>query len=217
MTKFAELPFIQRLRRNGAWYFIICISVLILVALALLGEYFIHFHHGFSTNSGDWSNFGQYIYGIFGIVLSFINLLILSYIAYNGAKGDQHRWETDLRIANFKELLQELGKVDVKTTSGSKITDLKDYLEITDLNNYYYLSGREEIALKIIQDTLIEKLDITFKSKNAVTEIRTKKSFNENLIESLDIKKDLIKMLGSIIMRREKDYKLLVDKYLNGD
>jgi hypothetical protein len=217
MAKFGDTPIIQYIRRNGVRFLIGIISVLILIAAGLLEEYFRNFHHGYSTNSNDWSNFGQYISGVFSIALSFINLLILIYVAYTAAKGDQDRWETDLRIANFKELLQELGKINTKTTSGTKVTDLKGYLEITDLNNYYYLSGREEAALKKIQYTLIEKLGVTYKSLNPITELRTKKSFNGNLLECLELKEDMTKMLGSIILRRVKTYKLIVDKYLNED
>ena len=216
MARFGELQIIILIRKNGLRFLIATIPALVFIALVLLIEYFIHFHNGFSNNSEDWSNFGQFISGVFSIVLSFINLLILIYIAYTASKGDQHRWETDLRIANFKDLLKEIGKVNAQTTSGVDISNLKEFLEVTDLNNYYYLEGKEEIALQTIQEKLIKTLDDLFNSiidSSLDIEKNGKKEFEENKSDFIEMKKDLIKMLGCKIMKREKDVKIIVDKY----
>lgn len=49
--------------------------VLLLIAIVpvlLLSAYFCNFHDGFSDDSDDWGNFGGYIGGIFGCILSIV-------------------------------------------------------------------------------------------------------------------------------------------------
>jgi hypothetical protein len=217
MVEFGENLVVRFIRKNGIRFLVILCSILIFIGVFLLEEYFRNFHHGYSKDSNDWANFGQYISGVFSIVLSFLNLLILIYIAYTGYKGDQHRWETDLRIGNFKELVKELGKVNSKKNSSESIIELKEYLEITDLNNYYYLTGESETVLGIIQNKLVrclsEAYDLIINSNPNVTNINQKK-IDQHLDDFFKAKNDLIKMLGSIIMRRKAENQKIVNEYL---
>ena len=216
METYLEWGFIRWVRRNGFKILIFVCFLLILLAICLLGLYFYHFNGSFSKDSNDWSNFGQYISGVFSIVLSLMNLVILIYVAYKGSKSEQHRWETDLRNVNFKDLLKELGKVNQNTNSGIPIKNLKDYLEITDLNNYYYLGGTEEETLNILQLRMIKSLDSVFKSINFgdITDSNSG-TFEDHKEYFLALKSDLIKLLGGKIMNRHILVNSVVRKYAN--
>src|SRR6266498_4392276 len=85
---------------------------LILLNLILLGVslflYFDTMHGKLSKNSNDWSNFGSYIGGIVGTILSWINLLILIILTYQTKEQQNHEWITSIRINKYHDLVTAL-------------------------------------------------------------------------------------------------------------
>ncbi|RJL30637.1 hypothetical protein [Pectobacterium polaris] len=56
------------------WYLVIAFTVIIITALAWCS---IFYTFPFSEKTGDWSNFGSYIGGIVGPLLSFVSILLV--------------------------------------------------------------------------------------------------------------------------------------------
>jgi hypothetical protein len=67
-----HLPELKSLYRRYIWLIILSLFIGLGVPL---GVYFIAFHHGFSTNSNDWGNFGLYLSGISGPFFSFASFV----------------------------------------------------------------------------------------------------------------------------------------------
>jgi len=165
---FLQSDFVLNLRRHGFKNLVILIVVLGIISVLFFVLYFVQFHHGLSSESSRWADFGQYISGVFTLTISLINLLVIVYFAYTTSKNEQHRWETQLRNENFKDLLAELRKVNDTSPSATTIRNLTEYLESTDLNNYFYLWMQEKNVLKKMQEKLIDNLEDLYNSISLV-------------------------------------------------
>ncbi|MBC3345389.1 hypothetical protein HU811_01915 [Pseudomonas sp. SWRI196] len=68
-------------RAIGSFWFISMLSILIAFVFAIY-FYRLRFGGGLSSNSSDWSNFGSYIGGVFGPLVSFVTLLAVLKTVY---------------------------------------------------------------------------------------------------------------------------------------
>ena len=86
--------------------------ILFLLAFILLAFFlFLYFKtmgRGLSKNSNDWSNFGSYIGGIIGTILSGINLLLLIILTFQTKEQQNHEWITTIRIKKYHDLISDL-------------------------------------------------------------------------------------------------------------
>jgi uncharacterized membrane protein len=71
--------------------------IALLVSLTVI-LYFLNFHGGFSPNSSDWGAFGSYIGGVIGVILSCVNMLILTITL-----REQIKFNNEEKIRNEKE------------------------------------------------------------------------------------------------------------------
>ncbi len=87
-------------------FYLILLSVVVLAVSLFL--YFGTIHGKLSKNSNDWSNFGSYVGGIVGTILSGINLLILLILTFQSKEQQNHEWITAIRINKYHDLVTAL-------------------------------------------------------------------------------------------------------------
>jgi hypothetical protein len=212
---FLQSDFVLNLRRHGFKNLIILIVILGIVSALFFVLYFVQFHHGLSNESSRWADFGQYISGVFTLTISLINLLVIVYFAYTTSKNEQHRWETQLRNENFKDLLIEFRKVNDKISTGLSIQHLWEYLEATDLNNYFYLWMQEKETLKKLQVELIASLKNLYGSMSFVgqPEPSNNLELEDCKKKYLELKSDITIFLSGKIMHNDIAVNQVVKKY----
>ncbi len=152
------------------------ISICILLFLVFVFLYFYKFHDGLSNKPDDWGNFGSYIGGIIGSILSGINLIILIILTKQTKEEQNHEWITSVRINKYHELLNDL-----------KNNNPQQYFIGKNLDDDFFLFDEEYDTLmkiqKLIQteytvelkDDLLEFLKSIIKNQKKRTEKITKK------------------------------------------
>src|SRR6266540_4983962 len=132
---------------------------LILLNLILLGVslflYFDTMHGKLSKNSNDWSNFGSYIGGIVGTILSWINLLILIILTYQTKEQQNHEWITSIRINKYHDLINAL----------KDNTNPQQYFIDKNLDDDFFLFDDNYDTLMQIQRLLREEYTIETKDE----------------------------------------------------
>ena len=79
-------------------YRFVLIIIFILFAILSLLFYFSMMSGGFSDKSSNWGDFGSYIGGTVGTVLSALNFIILLFLSLQSREEQNHEWITTIRI-----------------------------------------------------------------------------------------------------------------------
>jgi len=134
-------------------FYLISLGLILLVVSLFL--YFATMPGKLSKNSNDWSNFGSYIGGIIGTILSGINLLILIILTYQTKEQQNHEWITSLRINKYHDLINVL----------KDSTNPQQYFIDKNLDDDFFLFDDNYDALMEIQRLLREEYTIEVKDE----------------------------------------------------
>jgi hypothetical protein len=129
------------------------LSVILLAVSLFL--YFYTIHGKLSKNSNDWSNFGSYIGGIVGTILSGINLLILIILTFQTKEQQNHEWITSIRIKKYHDLINAL----------KDNTNAQQYFCQNNLDDDFFLSNDSYHVLMELQRLLREEFKIETKDE----------------------------------------------------
>jgi uncharacterized membrane protein len=81
----------QRLRRDrGAYLWVLGLTALVIIVITIpLGFYFYKFHNGLSPSSSDWANFGSYLSGTLGSILSAASVIALIFTLHKTSRDSR--------------------------------------------------------------------------------------------------------------------------------
>src|SRR5689334_17213196 len=72
--------------------------VMVLLILAVLAPYMIHFRNSCLSNKpSDWGTFGDYMGGILNPIFALINILVLLYLTFRIAQLESDRSQKELK------------------------------------------------------------------------------------------------------------------------
>lgn len=156
-------------------YLITLILICSTIFLFLLFLYFYRFSDGLSKKSYEWGDFGSYVGGIIGTMLSGINLLILIVLTYKTKEEQNHEWITSIRIGKYHELINSLKS---NPQQFFKDKDLDDDFFLFDENYTSLMKIQKSLRAKYtieLKNELLVFLKSIIKSQNAITEEINKK------------------------------------------
>jgi hypothetical protein len=189
---------------------LICLAITFFLVILYVYE----FHDKLSDKNSSWGEFGDFIGGTLGPILSFANLFLFLILTYKVSDDDQHRWITQIRIENYKDLLKKLYLIRVDTYQNiNDIVSAKSELEVADLNNYFFLEATEKDILDKLQFHLftssteiknaLNKLSGTHESEYANQDKKALEEAKTSFEKFSTLKKDLIDFLGNIMTGKD--------------
>jgi hypothetical protein len=132
--------------KNGIKLLITSITIL---ALIIVGFYFIYFHSEISNNNSDWGAFGEYIGGVIGTLFN-ITAVILIYYTYKNSNLQQFELTFFNMLSSHRDIVKSLSgrfpdenPIDYQKNGYEFLASFSKHLEIkmgdnTDLSNDLY-------------------------------------------------------------------------------
>lgn len=123
--------------------------------------YFLNFHDGFSTNHSDWSAFGDYIGGVYSVIVA----VLLFYLTINANFSAEKRNEKKEALKEIYEFIVDVSEEDAGIEHNKLLRKLAGKKRL-------YIS--EDLYSKVIQfaDYYIElSYDRTKRDPNRINEI----------------------------------------------
>ena len=114
------------------------LPILCLIPIAL---YFIFFHDSISFNNADWGDFGDYIGGVYSIIMS----IVVVYLSYYLTKKDVKKAKKNDAIENINK------KIHQCESARKDETRIKYGMELKKHGDYYSLYISESLKNHIIQ------------------------------------------------------------------
>jgi len=93
-----------------SWRFWLLVSLLLLVGI---GPYIFIFHGGLSTESSEWGNFGSYLSGIFGPILSVLSMLVIVWTVHKQITENQKYYDAQLHEERFRFIKQRTRESEI--------------------------------------------------------------------------------------------------------
>lgn len=138
------------------WFFSSAIILLCLVAA--IWVYRSKFGGGFSQNSSDWSNFGSYMGGIFGPLVSFVTLLAVLKTVYLqrellGVQQEEFERMSELQAKTFESQQLQIDQaahdaiklqVAAAQDSAVKVIEMRVNMHERDFDRHHGMSFRYE-------------------------------------------------------------------------
>lgn len=158
-------------------YFVTVICTLFVVAI-----YLFHFHGGFSNQSTDWSNFGNYFNGLLSPLLAIVNIIILIELTIAISNIDRNRTKAEIQ-SQTNLLLIQMRRQSIET-----------FCQI--MNNYFdnrYIKEDRGKSDSVVSDYLQRFIDIDLKYfdfgdsglvKNKISHLKTAISIIHGDIET---------------------------------
>jgi hypothetical protein len=179
-----------------------------LAVLTFTMLYFYQFYGGLSTSTEKWGHFGEYFSGTVGVILSFVNFLIILGLHYDSQNENHHRWITQIRIESFHKILSKLDKLTYEHYRELIfINKLQKDLRAINLHRYFHLTPTQEQQADGLLTALISKLyefEQVLSSYRPATneeELKLDKP-GETFERVLNAKRDLLDYLHNVIMRK---------------
>ena len=111
--------YLQKLFKSKSTKIIIALFGTILIALPFI-LYLSHFHNGFSTQSDDWGNFGDFLGGFFTMYTAIL-MVVVVYLTRNLTNQDREKEE---RRKAIKKIYNQVVKTSDKPTP-TNVSDLQ--------------------------------------------------------------------------------------------
>jgi len=136
--------------------------VTVICTLFVVAIYLYHFHDGFSSQSIDWSNFGDYLSGVLSPMLAIINIIILIELTIAISNIDKTRTNAEIQaqtnmlliqmrrqsIESFCQVLNNyFDNKYIKEDRGKYDSRVSDYLQrFLDIDYKYFDFGNTELV-----------------------------------------------------------------------
>lgn len=128
-------------------------SVFVIVPFILLLYHF--FKQSISNEILHWGNFGDYIGGTTGTIISLLNLILLMILTIYVAKLDMHRHFNEFRYSSYIKLCEKID--NIKDTS-TDYTEFMEYLLSYINRNSFAYSDKDYDEIKQKAVELIESI-----------------------------------------------------------
>lgn len=102
----------SKIRKYGLWIFVILIIPAVSAIPVIF--YFIEFNGPLSKNSSDWANFGSYMSGTTGSLLSTLSILALIYTLFRTSQDNKTAHELTLKSIEKAELQAKIMEKEFK-------------------------------------------------------------------------------------------------------